>query len=159
MHQTLYCFFVTFYALLQKYDWILTSGGVVFAVDNVHFYNRFRWCIYNVGEDPLAVLRWSLVRVFFRACFAFVDAGRQHRKISAGNCMFTIYWIVYSNDVLYVNLFCCWKCQLCTFSFWDMFWQLFCSSVMDLCDIFSQRDFVCRVLCYSERTLFVQNKW
>jgi len=45
---------------------------------------------WNVGEDPMAVLRWSLVRVFFRACFAFVDAGRQHRRISAGNCMITV---------------------------------------------------------------------
>ena len=35
------------------------------------------------GYDPVAVLRWAIVRAFFRAYFAFIDAGKRHRK-SAG---------------------------------------------------------------------------
>jgi len=45
----------------------------------------------------VAVLRWSLVRVFFRACFAFVDAGRQHRKMSAGSCTLISCHVVHPN--------------------------------------------------------------
>lgn len=31
-----------------------------------------------VGIDPVAVFRWAIVRAFFRAYFAFRDAGRRH---------------------------------------------------------------------------------
>ncbi|ELU02859.1 hypothetical protein CAPTEDRAFT_226894 [Capitella teleta] len=37
-----------------------------------------------VGYDPVAVLRWAILRAFFRAYFAFKDAGRRHRRPSAG---------------------------------------------------------------------------
>ncbi|KAL8597794.1 hypothetical protein ACOMHN_004909 [Nucella lapillus] len=33
-----------------------------------------------MGIDPVAVLRWSLVRAFFRCCFAFISAGERFRK-------------------------------------------------------------------------------
>ncbi|XP_071450412.1 unconventional myosin-IXb-like isoform X2 [Hetaerina americana] len=32
-----------------------------------------------VGADPVAVFRWAIVRAFFRAYFAFLEAGRKHR--------------------------------------------------------------------------------
>ncbi|CAG7723273.1 unnamed protein product [Allacma fusca] len=32
-----------------------------------------------VGIDPVAVFRWAILRAFFRAYFAFHDAGRKHR--------------------------------------------------------------------------------
>jgi myosin-9 len=35
-----------------------------------------------VGYDPVAVLRWAILRAFFRAYFAFREAGRRHRKPS-----------------------------------------------------------------------------
>ncbi|KAF5301534.1 hypothetical protein FQR65_LT08838 [Abscondita terminalis] len=33
-----------------------------------------------VGADPVAVFRWAIVRAFFRAYFAFHEAGRRHRQ-------------------------------------------------------------------------------
>ncbi|CAG9822727.1 unnamed protein product [Phaedon cochleariae] len=33
-----------------------------------------------VGADPVAVFRWAIVRAFFRAYFAFNEAGRKHRQ-------------------------------------------------------------------------------
>ncbi|XP_041367346.1 unconventional myosin-IXAa-like isoform X3 [Gigantopelta aegis] len=33
-----------------------------------------------VGIDPVAVLRWSVVRAFFRCFFAFIGAGKSYRK-------------------------------------------------------------------------------
>lgn len=33
-----------------------------------------------VGADPVAVFRWAIVRAFFRAHFAFHEAGRRHRQ-------------------------------------------------------------------------------
>ncbi|XP_022914623.2 unconventional myosin-IXa-like isoform X3 [Onthophagus taurus] len=33
-----------------------------------------------VGADPVAVFRWAIVRAFFRAYFAFHEAGRKHRQ-------------------------------------------------------------------------------
>lgn len=33
-----------------------------------------------VGEDPLAVFRWALVRATFRAAFAFRAAGRRGKR-------------------------------------------------------------------------------
>lgn len=36
-----------------------------------------------VGADPVAVFRWAIVRAFFRAYFAFHEAGRKHRQIRA----------------------------------------------------------------------------
>lgn len=33
-----------------------------------------------VGVDPVAVFRWAIVRAFFRAQFAFRDAGKRHRQ-------------------------------------------------------------------------------
>jgi len=76
---------------------------LVFARKSIDLENRLLlWlrCVDDVGEDPLAVLRWALVRVFFRACFAFVDAGRQHRKNSAGNCTIICHSLVYWNNKL-----------------------------------------------------------
>ena len=35
-----------------------------------------------VGGDPVATYRWGILRAFFRAYHAFVDAGRRYR----GNC-------------------------------------------------------------------------
>lgn len=32
-----------------------------------------------VGADPVAVFRWAILRAFFRAHFAFQEAGRAHR--------------------------------------------------------------------------------
>jgi len=32
-----------------------------------------------VGNDPVAVFRWAIVRAFFRAYFAFHDAGNRQR--------------------------------------------------------------------------------
>jgi len=32
-----------------------------------------------VGNDPVAVFRWAIVRAFFRALFAFHEAGQRHR--------------------------------------------------------------------------------
>lgn len=32
-----------------------------------------------VGADPVAVFRWAILRAFFRAHFAFQEAGRIHR--------------------------------------------------------------------------------
>ena len=36
------------------------------------------------GYDPVAMLRWSIVRVFFRCFFAFIDAGKRYRKRDQG---------------------------------------------------------------------------
>ena len=36
------------------------------------------------GYDPVAMLRWSIVRVFFRSFFAFIDAGKRYRKRDQG---------------------------------------------------------------------------
>ncbi|XP_064649150.1 unconventional myosin-IXa-like isoform X20 [Lineus longissimus] len=33
-----------------------------------------------VGVDPVAILRWAIVRAFFRCYFAFVDAGKRYRE-------------------------------------------------------------------------------
>uniref|UniRef100_A0A1B6CWZ1 Unconventional myosin-IXb-like n=2 Tax=Clastoptera arizonana TaxID=38151 RepID=A0A1B6CWZ1_9HEMI len=33
-----------------------------------------------VGADPVAVFRWAILRAFFRAHFAFNEAGRKHRQ-------------------------------------------------------------------------------
>lgn len=33
-----------------------------------------------VGADPVAVFRWAILRAFFRAYFAFNEAGIQHRQ-------------------------------------------------------------------------------
>lgn len=33
-----------------------------------------------VGADPVAVFRWAILRAFFRAHFAFNEAGRRHRQ-------------------------------------------------------------------------------
>ena len=33
-----------------------------------------------VGIDPVAVLRWAILRAFFRGYFAFKDAGKRYRK-------------------------------------------------------------------------------
>ncbi|XP_060525524.1 unconventional myosin-IXa-like isoform X2 [Cylas formicarius] len=33
-----------------------------------------------VGVDPVAVFRWAIVRAFFRAQFAFREAGKRHRQ-------------------------------------------------------------------------------
>lgn len=33
-----------------------------------------------VGVDPVAVFRWAIVRAFFRAQYAFRDAGKRHRQ-------------------------------------------------------------------------------
>ena len=33
-----------------------------------------------LGYDPVAMMRWAIVRAFFRAYFAFIDAGRRQRK-------------------------------------------------------------------------------
>ncbi|XP_076251183.1 unconventional myosin-IXb-like isoform X1 [Rhynchophorus ferrugineus] len=33
-----------------------------------------------VGVDPVAVFRWAIVRAFFRAHFAFREAGKRHRQ-------------------------------------------------------------------------------
>ncbi|XP_050309561.1 unconventional myosin-IXa-like isoform X2 [Anthonomus grandis grandis] len=33
-----------------------------------------------VGVDPVAVFRWAIVRAFFRAQFAFREAGKKHRQ-------------------------------------------------------------------------------
>ena len=45
--------------------------------------------IHSEGQDPIALMRWSMVRIFFKACYAFVDAGRRHKKNSS-NCLFFI---------------------------------------------------------------------
>jgi Myosin head (motor domain) len=34
-----------------------------------------------VGADPVAVFRWAIVRAYFRAYFAFNEAGKKHRLI------------------------------------------------------------------------------
>ena len=34
-----------------------------------------------VGADPVAVFRWAILRAFFRAHFAFQEAGRIHRQV------------------------------------------------------------------------------
>lgn len=36
-----------------------------------------------VGADPVAVFRWAILRAFFRAHFAFNEAGRKHRQCRA----------------------------------------------------------------------------
>ncbi|XP_074649621.1 unconventional myosin-IXb-like isoform X2 [Tubulanus polymorphus] len=36
-----------------------------------------------VGSDPVAVLRWAIVRAFFRCYFAFVDAGKRYKEFKA----------------------------------------------------------------------------
>ncbi|XP_012281982.1 unconventional myosin-IXb isoform X2 [Orussus abietinus] len=36
-----------------------------------------------VGADPVAVFRWAILRAFFRAHFAFQEAGRAHRHVRA----------------------------------------------------------------------------
>ena len=40
--------------------------------------------LYCAGYDPVAMLRWSIVRVFFRCFFAFIDAGKRYRKRDQG---------------------------------------------------------------------------
>ncbi|KAG8256469.1 Unconventional myosin-IXb [Homalodisca vitripennis] len=37
-----------------------------------------------VGADPVAVFRWAILRAFFRAHFAFNEAGRRHRQFRDG---------------------------------------------------------------------------
>ncbi|XP_071119029.1 unconventional myosin-IXb-like isoform X6 [Haliotis cracherodii] len=39
-----------------------------------------------VGIDPVAVLRWSIVRAFFRCYHAFFRAGERYRKNGEGRC-------------------------------------------------------------------------
>ncbi len=42
-------------------------------------------CLFYIsGYDPVAVLRWAILRAFFRAFFAFLDAGKRHRQ-NSGN--------------------------------------------------------------------------
>jgi hypothetical protein len=41
-----------------------------------------------VGNDPVAVFRWAIVRAFFRAYFAFNDAGKRQRAFRG------IKWII-----------------------------------------------------------------
>ncbi|KAK2161935.1 hypothetical protein LSH36_107g02020 [Paralvinella palmiformis] len=38
-----------------------------------------------VGNDPVAVMHWAIMRAFFRAYSAFKNAGKQHRKNAGGN--------------------------------------------------------------------------
>ncbi|XP_054286933.1 unconventional myosin-IXa-like isoform X1 [Macrosteles quadrilineatus] len=38
-----------------------------------------------VGADPVAVFRWAILRAFFRAHFAFNEAGRRHRQFRDGS--------------------------------------------------------------------------
>jgi hypothetical protein len=38
-----------------------------------------------VGADPVAVFRWAIVRAFFRAYFAFNEAGTRHRLVRGEN--------------------------------------------------------------------------
>ncbi|CAB3374023.1 Hypothetical predicted protein [Cloeon dipterum] len=37
-----------------------------------------------VGADPVAVFRWAIVRAYFRAFFAFNEAGKKHRTVKEG---------------------------------------------------------------------------
>ncbi|XP_059490432.1 unconventional myosin-IXa-like isoform X2 [Neocloeon triangulifer] len=37
-----------------------------------------------VGADPVAVFRWAIVRAYFRAFFAFNEAGKKHRSLRDG---------------------------------------------------------------------------
>lgn len=42
--------------------------------------NNVTLCLVYLGIDPVAVLRWSVVRAFFRCYFAFKKAGEHYRK-------------------------------------------------------------------------------
>lgn len=44
-----------------------------------------------VGADPVAVFRWAILRAFFRAHFAFQEAGRAHRH-GRGTVFFLMIW-------------------------------------------------------------------
>lgn len=41
-----------------------------------------------VGADPVAVFRWAILRAFFRAHFAFQEAGRIHRHGRSKFCYY-----------------------------------------------------------------------
>lgn len=49
--------------------------------------------IRSEGQDPIALMRWSTVRIFFKACYAFIDAGRRHKKNSS-NCLSFLFFEV-----------------------------------------------------------------
>lgn len=39
-----------------------------------------------VGADPVAVFRWAILRAFFRAYFAFNEAGMKQRQCKGKIC-------------------------------------------------------------------------
>ena len=45
--------------------------------DSVNVSELYRFVV--LGVDPVAVLRWSVVRAFFRCFFAFISAGKRYR--------------------------------------------------------------------------------
>lgn len=48
-----------------------------------------------VGADPVAVFRWAILRAFFRAHFAFQEAGRAHRHGRGTIFLFFIYGFLF----------------------------------------------------------------
>lgn len=48
-----------------------------------------------VGADPVAVFRWAILRAFFRAHFAFQEAGRAHRHGRGKSSCFVHCYLVY----------------------------------------------------------------
>lgn len=43
-----------------------------------------------VGADPVAVFRWAILRAFFRAYFAFHEAGIKHRQLRGTLMAFSV---------------------------------------------------------------------
>ena len=51
-----------------------------------------------VGIDPVAVFRWAIIRAFFRAYFAFREAGHRYR-LAKGKSV--VYYIIPCTSLLY----------------------------------------------------------
>jgi len=50
-----------------------------------------------VGIDPVAVFRWAILRAFFRAQFAFLEAGHRYR-LAKGKKYCSIYLKVLDSE-------------------------------------------------------------
>jgi Myosin head (motor domain) len=62
-----------------------------------------------VGADPVAVFRWAIVRAYFRAYFAFNEAGKKHRLIRGAQQSMDLFaslltWKLFSVDGGKVNV-------------------------------------------------------
>ena len=78
-----------------KYQYNIKVGlkyilvGLQYCVENfpvILVFNLNMKPVFSVvGNDPVAMMRWALLRVFFRSYFAFIEAGRRGRRPSGNH--------------------------------------------------------------------------